>query len=89
MAPLARSWLCAHVCVCVCVCARRAMVLNHLYLSRISHLQLTGWKKDLGVLCDKRVSVRMKGMVLKTVVRPAGVTELKMLAFSSGSDKDG
>ena len=30
-----------------------------------------GWKKVPGVMCDKRVSARMKGKIHKMVVRPA------------------
>ena len=29
------------------------------------------WKNMSGVLCDKRINVRAKGKVFKTVVRPA------------------
>ena len=29
------------------------------------------WKKCSGVLCDKRMPVKMKGKVYRTVVRPA------------------
>ena len=29
------------------------------------------WRKLSGVLCDRRLSSRLKGMIFKTVVRPA------------------
>lgn len=42
--------------------------------SEITHRVQAGWKnwkKMSGVLCDKRISVRAKGKMYKTVVRPA------------------
>ena len=35
------------------------------------------WKKCSGVLCDKRMPVKLKGEVYRTVVRPAMYMELK------------
>ncbi len=29
------------------------------------------WKRISGILCDRRISLRVKGKVYKTVVRPA------------------
>ena len=29
------------------------------------------WKRVSGILCDRRISLRVKGKVYKTVVRPA------------------
>ncbi|KAK3528688.1 hypothetical protein QTP70_009065 [Hemibagrus guttatus] len=58
-----------------------------------------GWRKVSGVLCDRKISVRIKGKVYRTVVRPAmlygletvslrkkllELAELKMLRFSLG-----
>ncbi|KAK3515358.1 hypothetical protein QTP70_018753 [Hemibagrus guttatus] len=56
-----------------------------------------GWRKVLGVLCDRKISARIKGKVYRTVVRPAMLygleivslrkrqeSELKMLRFSLG-----
>ncbi|KAK3545442.1 hypothetical protein QTP70_007642 [Hemibagrus guttatus] len=59
-----------------------------------------GWRKVSGVLCDRKISVRIKGKVYRTVVRPvmlngletvslrkgqgSEVAELKMLRFSLG-----
>ncbi|MGL4877156.1 hypothetical protein, partial [Paraclostridium dentum] len=40
-----------------------------------------GWRKVSGVLCDKRVSARMKGKVFKTVVRPAMLYSLETVAL--------
>ncbi|XP_061651845.1 uncharacterized protein LOC133488234, partial [Phyllopteryx taeniolatus] len=40
-----------------------------------------GWRKVSGVLCDRRVSARMKGKVYKTVVRPAMMYGLETVAL--------
>ncbi|KAL1447828.1 hypothetical protein WDU94_001914 [Cyamophila willieti] len=41
------------------------------------------WKKMTGVLCDKRMSLRMKGKIYKTV-RKMEVAEMRMLRWSCG-----
>ena len=33
------------------------------------------WKRVSGILCDRRISLRVKGKVYKTVVRPAMIQE--------------
>ena len=35
------------------------------------HSRLKKWKRASGILCDRRISLRVKGKVYKTVVRPA------------------
>ena len=34
---------------------------------------MENWKRVSGILCDRRISLRVKGKVFKTVVRPAMV----------------
>ncbi|KAI5613981.1 hypothetical protein C0J50_3702, partial [Silurus asotus] len=43
----------------------------------------SGWRRVIaGVICDKRVSVRVKGKVYRTVVRPAMLYGLETVALS-------
>ncbi|KAI5608703.1 hypothetical protein C0J50_9541 [Silurus asotus] len=42
----------------------------------------SGWRRVTGVICDSRVSARMKGKVYKTVVRPAMLYGLETVALS-------
>ena len=42
--------------------------------AEMTHRIQTGWqnwKRVSGILCDRRISLRVKGKVYKTVVRPA------------------
>ena len=42
--------------------------------AEMTHIIQTGWqnwKRVSGILCDRRISLRVKGKVYKTVVRPA------------------
>ncbi|XP_051788839.1 uncharacterized protein LOC127529415 [Erpetoichthys calabaricus] len=41
-----------------------------------------GWRRVTGVICDRRVSARVKGKVYKAVVRPAMLYGLKMMALT-------
>ncbi|KAK2902094.1 hypothetical protein Q8A73_011840 [Channa argus] len=47
-----------------------------------------GWRKVSGVLCDKRVSARMKGKVVKTVVRPAMLFGLETVALKKRQEAE-
>ncbi|RXN38888.1 Retrovirus-related Pol poly LINE-1 [Labeo rohita] len=47
-----------------------------------------GWRKVSGVLCDKRVSARMKGKVFKTVVRPAMLYGLETAALKKRQEAE-
>ena len=40
-----------------------------------------GWRKVSGVMCDRRVSAKMKGKVYKTVVRPAMLFGLETVSL--------
>ncbi|KAK2899617.1 hypothetical protein Q8A73_012746 [Channa argus] len=46
------------------------------------------WRKVSGVLCDKRVSARMKGKVFKTVVRPAMLFGLETVALKKRQEAE-
>ncbi|XP_065668195.1 uncharacterized protein LOC136088415 [Hydra vulgaris] len=41
-----------------------------------------GWHKVSGVICDRRVSTRMKGKIYRTVVRPAMLYRLETVALT-------
>ncbi|XP_065645289.1 uncharacterized protein LOC136075780 [Hydra vulgaris] len=43
---------------------------------------LCGWHKESGVICDRRVSARMKGKIYRTVVRPAMLYGLETVALT-------
>ncbi|KAI5093658.1 hypothetical protein C0J45_16796, partial [Silurus meridionalis] len=42
----------------------------------------SGWRRMTGVICDSRVSARMKGKVYRTVVRPEMLYGLETVALS-------
>uniref|UniRef100_A0A3B3I9A4 ribonuclease H n=1 Tax=Oryzias latipes TaxID=8090 RepID=A0A3B3I9A4_ORYLA len=48
----------------------------------------SGWRKVSGVLCDRRVSARLKGKVYKTVVRPALLYGLETVAVRQIQEDD-
>lgn len=48
----------------------------------------SGWRKVSGVLCDRRVSARLKGKVYKTVVRPALLYGLETVAVRQRQEAD-
>ena len=45
------------------------------------------WKKCSGVLCDRRVPVKLKGKVYKTVIRPAMLYGAEMWATTKRQEK--
>uniref|UniRef100_A0A8C7WUM6 MHC class I-like antigen recognition-like domain-containing protein n=1 Tax=Oryzias sinensis TaxID=183150 RepID=A0A8C7WUM6_9TELE len=48
----------------------------------------SGWRKVSGLLCDRRVSARLKGKVYKTVVRPALLYGLETVAVRQRQEAD-
>ena len=45
------------------------------------------WKKVSGILCDRRLSLRVKGNVYKTVVRPAMMYGAEAWAVKKAQEK--
>ena len=48
----------------------------------------SGWRKVSGVMCDKRVSAKVKGKVYKTVVRPALLYGLETVALTKRQEAE-
>ena len=48
----------------------------------------SGWRRVSGVICDQRVSARMKGKVYKTVVRPAMLYGLEAVALTKRQEAE-
>ncbi|KAI5099200.1 hypothetical protein C0J45_11339, partial [Silurus meridionalis] len=48
----------------------------------------SGWRKLAGVICDRRVSVRVKGKVYRTVVRPEMLYGLETVALSKKQEAE-
>ena len=44
------------------------------------------WKRCSGVLCDRRMPVKLKGKVCKTVIRPALLNGAETWATTRGQD---
>ncbi|KAK3524555.1 hypothetical protein QTP70_029867 [Hemibagrus guttatus] len=47
-----------------------------------------GWRKVLGVLCDRKISVRIKGEVYRTVVRPAMLNGLETVSLRKRQESE-
>ena len=47
-----------------------------------------GWRRVTGVICDRRVSAKMKGKVYKTVVRPAMMYGLEAVAMTKRQEAE-
>ena len=45
------------------------------------------WKRISGILCDRRISLRVKGKVYKTVVRPAMMYSAETWAVKKAQEK--
>ncbi|KAF7711788.1 hypothetical protein HF521_000799, partial [Silurus meridionalis] len=48
----------------------------------------SGWRRVTGVICDRRVSERVKGKVYRTVVRPAMLYGLETVALSKRQEAE-
>ena len=48
----------------------------------------SNWRKVTGVMCDKRMSARLKGKVFKSVVRPAMMYGLETTPLTKKQEKD-
>ncbi|KAI5085539.1 hypothetical protein C0J45_23706, partial [Silurus meridionalis] len=48
----------------------------------------SGWRRVTGVICNSRVSARMKGKVYRTVVRPAMLYGLETVALSKRQEAE-
>ena len=46
-----------------------------------------GWRKMTGILCDKRAPVKIKGMILRMVVRPVMMYGLETAAMTRRQEK--
>ncbi|MCJ8741831.1 hypothetical protein PDJAM_G00075300 [Pangasius djambal] len=47
-----------------------------------------GWRKVLGVLCDRKISARIKGKVYRTVVRPAMLYGLETMSLRKRQESE-
>ncbi len=56
------------------------------YLHRIQS-GWKNWKRISGILCDRRISLRVKGKVYKTVVRPAMMYGAETWAVKKAQEK--
>ncbi|XP_062865903.1 uncharacterized protein LOC134328668 [Trichomycterus rosablanca] len=48
----------------------------------------SGWRKVSGVICDKRVTAKVKGKVYRTAVRPAMLYGLETVALTKRQEKE-
>ena len=58
--------------------------------AEMTHIIQSGWKnwkRVSGILCDRRISLRVKGKVYKTVVRPAMMYGAETLAVTKAQEK--
>ena len=48
---------------------------------------MENWKRISGILCDRRIRLKVKGKVYKTVVRPAMMYGAETLAVKEAQEK--